>query len=186
MAPGQSRMAPAVPQPTFHSLIHPTPEHPLMKTYTTRVLTLALAVLALAALAVPAGAFARGGTPRTTTVGTVNLFPNPTPPGAKGKVLGNNQGTGSGIWPMSYQVDKLADGRYAAVVVTTAAIDPTQAPTRITLNGFFSVVNGKGGFSATLSTDFVPVAFEVYRLNDDFTQGPRVLSGAGAGGPYVG
>src|SRR3954447_4278582 len=186
MAPGQSRMAPAVPQPTFHSLIHPTPEHPLMKTYTTRVLTLALAVLALAALAVPAGAFARGGgTTTTRTVGAVNLFPDAPAPGAKGRVLSNNQGAGSGIWPMSYAVDKLADGRYAAVVVTTAAIDPTQAPTRITLNGF-SVVNGKGGFSATLSTDFVPVAFEVYRLSDEFTQGPRVLSGAVAGGPYLG
>src|ERR687884_449944 len=162
-----------------------------MKTRTTRVLTLALAVLALAALAVPAGALARGGTPTTTTttraVGAVNLFPDATaPPGAKGRVLSNNQGTGSGIWPMSYEVGKLADGRYAAVVVTTAAIDPTQAPTRITLNGSFSVVNGKGGFSATLSTDFVPVALEVYRLNDDFTQGPRVLSGAVAGGPYLG
>jgi hypothetical protein len=163
-----------------------------MNTCTTRVLTLALAVFALAALAVPAGAFARGGTTTTTTVGTVktvgavNLFPDATAPGAKGRVLSNNQGTGSGIWPMSYEVNKLADGRYAAVVVTTAAIDPTQAPTRITLNGFFSVVNGKGGFSATLSTDFVPVAFEVYRLNDDFTQGPRVLSGAVAGGPYLG
>ena len=161
-----------------------------MRTCTPRVLTLALAVFALAAFAVPAGAFARGGTTatmtRTTTVGAVNLFPDATAPGAKGRVLSNNQGTGSGIWPMSYQVDKLADGRYAAVVVTTAAIDPTQAPTRITLNGFFSVVNGRGGFSATLSTDFVPVAFEVYRLNDDFTQGPRVLSGAVAGGPYLG
>jgi hypothetical protein len=170
-----------------------------MNTCTTRVLTLALAVFALAALAVPAGVFARGGTTTTTTpagatasarrmatVGTVNLFPDATAPGAKGRVLSNNQGTGSGIWPMSYEVDKLADGRYAAVVVTTAAIDPTQAPTRITLNGFFSVVNGKGGFSATLSTDFVPVAFEVYRLNDDFTQGPRVLSRAVAGGPYLG
>jgi hypothetical protein len=157
-----------------------------MKTCTTRLLTLALAVLALAALAVPAGALARGGTPRTTTVGAVNLFPDATAPGAKGRVLSNNNGTGSGIWPMSYQVDKLADGRYAAVVVTTAAIDPTQAPTPITLNGFFSVVNGKGGFSATLSTDFVPVAFEVYRLDDNFTQGPRVLSGAVAGGPYLG
>jgi len=159
-----------------------------MSTCTTRVLTLALAVFAVAALAVPTGAFARGGTTarRPTTVGAVNLFPDATAPGAKGRVLSNNQGAGSGIWPMSYQVDKLADGRYAAVVVTTAAIDPTQAPTRITLNGFFSVVNGKGGFSATLSTDFVPVAFEVYRLNDDFTQGPRVLSGAVAGGPYLG
>ena len=160
-----------------------------MNTRTTRVLTLVLAVLALAALAVPAGALAHGGTPTTTirAVGAVNLFPDATaPPGAKGRVLSNNQGTGSGIWPMSYEVGKLADGRYAAVVVTTAAIDPTQAPTRITLNGSFSVVNGKGGFSATLSTDFVPVAFEVYRLNDDFTQGPRVLSGAVAGGPYLG
>lgn len=161
-----------------------------MNTCTTRVLTLALAVLAVAALAVPVGAFARGGTTTTTTttkpiVGAVNLFPDATAPGAKGRVLSNNQGTGSGIWPMSYEVGKLADGRYAAVVVTTAAIDPTQAPTRITLN-VFSVVNGKGGFSATLSTDFVPVAFEVYRLNDDFTQGPRVLSGAVAGGPYLG
>ena len=159
-----------------------------MKTCITRVLTLALAVLALAALAVPAGAFARGGTPpaKTRIVGAVNLFPDATAPGAKGRVLSNNQGTGSGIWPMSYQVDKLADGRYAAVVVTTPAIDPTQAPTRITLNGF-SVVNGKGGFSATLSTDFVPVAFEVYRLNDDSTEGPRVLSGVvdGAPGPYL-
>ena len=161
-----------------------------MNTCTTRVLTLALAVFALAALAVPAGTFARGGTTTTTTrtVGAVNLFPDATAPGAKGRVLSNNQGTGAGIWPMSYEVGKLADGRYAAVVVTTAAIDPTQAPTRITLNGFFSVVNGKGGFSATLSTDFVPVAFEVYRLNDDFTQDPRVLSGAVAGGPgpYLG
>ena len=160
-----------------------------MKTCTTRVLTLALAVLALAALAVPAGALARGGTTisRPTIVGAVNLFPDASAPDAKGRVLSNNQGTGSGIWPMSYEVGKLADGRYAAVVVTTAAIDPTQAPTRITLN-VFSVVNGKGGFSATLSTDFVPVAFEVYRLNDDFTQGPRVLSGAVAGGPgpYLG
>ena len=157
-----------------------------MSTCTTRILTLALAVLALAALAVPAGAFARGRTTTTTTVGTVNLFPDATAPGAKARVLSNNQGTGSGIWPMSYEVGKLADGRYAAVVVTTPAIDPTQAPTRITINGFFSVVNGKGGFSATLSTDFVPVALEVYRLNDDFTQGPRVLSGAVAGGPYLG
>ena len=157
-----------------------------MNTCTTRVLTLALAVFALAALAVPAGAFARGGTTTTKPiVGAVNLFPDATAPGAKGRVLSNNQGTGSGIWPMSYEVGKLADGRYAAVVVTTAAIDPTQAPTRITLN-VFSVVNGKGGFSATLSTDFVPVAFEVYRLNDDFTQGPRMLSGAVAGGPYLG
>src|SRR4051794_34321840 len=153
---------------------------------TRRVLTLALAVFALAALAVPAGAFARGGTTTNRTVGAVNLFPDAPAAGAKGRVLSNNQGTGSGIWPMSYEVGKLADGRYAAVVVTTAAIDPTQAPTRITLNGFFSVVNGKGGFSATLSTDFVPVAFEVYRLNDDFTQGARVLSGAVAGGPYLG
>ena len=166
-----------------------------MNTRTSRVLTLALAILALAALAVPAGAFARGGTPppiarggapTTRPLGAVNLFPDATAPGAKGRVLSNNQGTGSGIWPMSYEVGKLADGRYAAVVVTTPAIDPTQAPTRLTLNGFFSVVNGKGGFSATLSTDFVPVAFEVYRLNDDFTQGPRVLSGAVAGGPYLG
>ena len=157
-----------------------------MNTRTTRVLSLALAVFALAAFAVPAGAFARGGTTKTTTVGTVNLLPDATAPGAKGRVLGNNQGAGSGVWPMSYEVDKLADGRYAAVVVTTAAIAPTQAPTRITLNGFVSVVNGKGGFSATLSTDFVPVAFEVYRLNDDFTQGPRVLSRAVAGGPYLG
>src|SRR3954470_13655086 len=152
---------------------------------TRRVLTLALAVLALAALAVPGGAFARGGPTTTRTVGAVNLFPDATAPGAKGRVLSNNQGTGSGIWPMSYAVDKLADGRYAAVVVTTAAIDPTQAPTRITLNGF-SGVNGKGGFSAALPTNFVPVAFEVYRLSDEFTQGPRVLSGAFAGGPYLG
>jgi hypothetical protein len=161
-----------------------------MKTCTTRILTLALAVLAIAAVAVPAGALARAGTAasRPATVGAVNLFPDATAPGAKGRVLSNNQGTGSGVWPMSYQVDKLDDGRYAAVVVTTAAIDPTQAPTRITLSDF-SVVNGKGGFSATLSTDFVPVAFEVYRLNDDFTQGPRVLSGVvagGPGGPYLG
>ena len=159
-----------------------------MNACTTRVLTLALAVFALAALSVPAGAFARGGatTSRPTIVGAVNLFPDAAAPGARGRVLSNNQGTGSGIWPMSYEVGKLADGRYAAVVVTTAAIDPTQAPTRITLNGFFSVVNGKGGFSATLSTDFVPVAFEVYRLNGDLTRGLRVLSGAVAGGPYLG
>lgn len=160
-----------------------------MNSYTTRVLTVMLAVFALVALAGPAGAIARGGSTTPTAkpnVGAVNLFPDATAPGAKGRVLRNNQGTGSGIWPMSYEVDKLADGRYAAVVVTTAAIDPTQAPTRIMLNGSFSVVNGKGGFSATLSTDFVPVAFEVYRLNDDFTQGPRVLSGAVAGGRYLG
>src|SRR3954453_5571362 len=104
-------MAPGVPKPTFQGLIHPTPpEHPHMSTCTTRVLTLALAVFAVAAFAVPAGAFARGAT-STTTVGAVNLFPNATAPGAKGRVLSNNHGTGSGLWPMSYQGDRLAGGR---------------------------------------------------------------------------
>src|SRR3954467_5706055 len=121
-----------------------------MNTRTTRVLTLALAVLALAALAVPAGAFARGGT--TTTVGAVNLFPDATAPGAKGRVLSNNQGTGSGIWHFLDEVNKLADGPYAGGGAPPAALDPTQAPTRITLNGFFSVVKGRAGFSAAMFT----------------------------------
>src|SRR4051794_41971078 len=97
-----------------------------MNTRTTRVLSLALAVLALAAVVVPAGAFARGGTIRTTTGGAGNLFPDATAPGAKGRGLSNNQGTGSGIWPVSDEGNKLGGGPHAAGGVPPAA--PRPAP----------------------------------------------------------